>query len=103
MSLKRGAAYSQDPRDRVLHTSGTIREAAERFGVRPSDVSKAGARSRTSGQRTTKIRGGQRKPILAGREDLLRARTAEVPDATLAELQTKLHETHGIKICIGAL
>jgi transposase len=97
------APPSQDLRDRVLDACGTIREVAERFGVSPSYVSKAGARLRTSGQRTTKPRGGQRRPILAGREDLLRARIAEVPDATLAELQSWLRETHGIKVCIGAL
>jgi transposase len=103
MSWKRGEEYSQDLRDRVLGARGSIRAVAERFGVSPSYVSKAGGRWRSTGQRTTKPRGGQRKPILAGREDMLRARVAEVRDATLAELQTWLRESHGIKICIGAL
>ena len=103
MRLKRGEEYAQHLRDRVLDAPGTIREVAERFGVSPSYVSKAGARLRSSGQRTTKPRGGQRTPILAGREDLLRGRVAEVPDATLAELQIWLRETHGITISIGAL
>ena len=40
--------------------------------------------------------------MLAGREDLLRAKVAEVPDATLGELQRWSLETHDIKICIGA-
>ena len=103
MSLKRGEEYSQDLRDRVLDASGTIRQVADRFGVSPSYVSKVGARLRSTGQRTTKPRGGQRRAILANREDLLRGRIAEVPDVTLAELQTWLRETHGIKICMGAL
>ena len=103
MSWKPGQEYSQDLRDRVLAASGRIRAVAERFGVSASYVSKAGSRLRQSGQRTTKPRGGQRKAILAGQEELLRARVAEVPDATLVELQSWLQQTHGIKICIGAL
>jgi transposase len=103
MSRKRGEEYSQDLRDRVLEATGSIRAVGERFGVSPSYVSKAGARFRLTGQRTTKPRGGQRPAILAGREELLRERVAEVPDTTLAELQAWLLDVHGIKICIGAL
>lgn len=103
MSRKRGEEYGQDLRERVLEAAGSIREVAERFEVSPSYVSKAGRRFRLTGQRTTKPRGGQRRPILEGREDLLRARVAEVPDATLAELRSWLQEMHAIKISVGAL
>jgi transposase len=103
MSLKRGSEYSQDLRDRVLDAEGSIRAVAERFGVSASYVSKVGGRFRLTGQRTTKPRGGQRRAILEGREDLVCARVREVPDETLAELQKWLQEAHGIKICIGAL
>lgn len=103
MSLKRGAAYSQDLRERVLEADGSIRAVAERFGVSASYVSKVGARFRLTGRRTTKRRGGQRRAILEGREGLVRARVAAVPDATLAELREWLLEVHGIKICTGAL
>lgn len=103
MSRKRGEEYGQDLRDRVLDAKGPIREVAERFGVSPSYVSKIGSRFRLTGERATKPRGGQRRPILEGREALLRARVGEVKDATLAELQGWLLEAHGIKICIGAL
>lgn len=103
MSRKRGEEYSQDLRDRVIEADGSIREVADRFGVSPSYVSKATSRFRLTGQRTTKPRGGQREAILAGREALLRARVAEVPDATLGELQLWLTEMHSIKICTGAL
>src|SRR5216684_1756777 len=102
MSRKRGEEYSQDLRDRVLDAPGPIRDVAERFGVSPSYVSKVGSRLRQTGQRTTKPRGGQRRAILQDREDLLRARLAEVPDSTLEELRSWLLESHGIKICIGA-
>ena len=103
MSRKRGEEYSQDLRDRVLEAEGSIREVGDRFGVSPSYVSKVTSRLRLTGQRTTKPRGGQRKTILAGREDLLHARVAEIPDATLGELQLWLRELHDIKISIGAL
>lgn len=103
MSWKRGEEYSQDLRDRVLDASGRVCEVARQFGVSVSYVSKACARYRASGERTTKRRGGQHKPILAGREDLLRARIGAVPDITLVELQTWLRETQEIKISIGAL
>jgi transposase len=103
MSRRRGQEYSQDLRDRVLEAEGPIRQVADRFGVSASYVSKVGSRLRLTGERTTKPRGGQRKPILEGREDLLRSRVAEVPDATLAELQIWLRETHSVKICTGAL
>lgn len=103
MGWRRGQEYSQDLRDRVLEAEGPIRQVADRFGVSASYVSKVTSRLRLTGQRSTKPRGGQRQPILAGREDLLRTRVAEVPDASLAELRRWLLETHGIKICIGAL
>lgn len=103
MSWKRGEEYSQDLRDRVLDASGRVCEVARRYGVSVSYVSKACARYQSTGERTTKRRGGQHKPILAGREDVLRSRIAAVPDMTLVELQTWLLETQAIKISIGAL
>jgi transposase len=103
MSLKRGQEYSQDLRDRVLVGEGSIREVAERLSVSSSYVSKATSRFRLTGQRTTKPRGGQRRPILSGLEDDLRARVEAVKDTTLEELRSWLLEVHGIKISIGAL
>ncbi|HEX9464144.1 MAG TPA: hypothetical protein VGB82_16220 [Alphaproteobacteria bacterium] len=103
MSWKRGSEYSQDLRDMVIETPGSVREVAKRFGVSPAYVSRVVTRLRLTGGRTTKPRGGQRKPILAGREDVLRARLVELPDTTLTELQRWLMDTHGIKISIGAL
>jgi transposase len=103
MSWKRGQSYSQDLRDRVLAAEGVIRAVADRFGVSASFVSKATSRLRLTGQRTAKRRGGQQPAIMAGREDILRGRVAEVPDATLEELRAWLLAEHGIKISIGAL
>lgn len=103
MSLKRGQEYSQDLRDRVLGTAGTIREVADRLSVSASYVSKVTSRFRMSGQRTTKPRGGQREAILSGREDLVRARLETVKDTTLEELRNWLLQGHGIRISMGAL
>lgn len=103
MNRKRGEEYSQDLREQVLAADGSIRQVASRFGVSSAYVSKVRSRLRLTGQRTTKPRGGQRKPILAGREDLLRARLAAAPDATLVDLQRWLLESHGLKISTGAL
>jgi len=103
MSLKRGQEYSQDLRERVLEGEGSIREVADRLSVSPSYVSKATSRLRQTGQRTTKPRGGQRQPILAGREDLVRAQLEAVKDTTLEELRSWLRHEHGIEISIGAL
>ncbi|HEX9464137.1 MAG TPA: transcriptional regulator [Alphaproteobacteria bacterium] len=103
MARKRGEEHSQELRDRVLGEPGPVREVAARLGVSPSYVSKARARLRLTGERTTKQRGGRRRPILSGREDLLRAKLVEIPDATLVDLQRWLAEAHAIKISIGAL
>jgi transposase len=103
MSLKRGQEYSQDLRDRVLEGEGSIREVADRLSVSASYVSKATSRFRLTGQRTTKRRGGQRQAILAGQEEVLRARLEAVKDATLEELRGWLLQEHSINISIGAL
>ena len=101
MSLKRGQEYSQDLRDRVLSGEGPIRAVADRLSVSASYVSKVSSRLRLTGQRTTKPRGGQRKAILAGREELLQLEA--VKDTTLEELRSWLLAEHGIRISIGAL
>ena len=103
MSLKRGQEYGQDLRDRVLDATGPIRTVAERLSVSASYVSKASSRLRLTGQRTTKPRGGQRKAILAGPDEVLRERLEAVKDATLEELRRWLLEVHSIKISMGAL
>jgi transposase len=103
MSLKRGQEYSQDLRDRVLDGEGPIRAVADRLSVSASYVSKVSSRLRLTGQRTTKPRGGQRKALLAGREELLRGQLEAVKDTTLEELRSWLLREHGIRISMGAL
>ncbi len=95
MAWRRGQAYGQDLRERVLGAVGlSLRAAAARFAVSPSYVAKARARLRETGETTPgpgeTTPGPQRNhvpPRLAPLEDALRARVAAGADATSAELR----------------
>ena len=50
MSWRRGKAYAQDLRDRVLAAKGRLREVAERFGVSQAYVSRMRSRHERLGQ-----------------------------------------------------
>ena len=50
MSWRKGQAYGQDLRDRVLAVPGVLREVAERFGVSQAYVCRARARREKLGQ-----------------------------------------------------
>jgi hypothetical protein len=50
MSWRKGQAYGQDLRDRVLAAPGVLREVAERFGVSQAYVCRARARRERLGQ-----------------------------------------------------
>ena len=52
MSWRKGQAYGQDLRDRVLWATGRVCEIAVRFGVSASYVSRARARRTQLGQST---------------------------------------------------
>ena len=87
MSWRRGQAYGQDLRDRVLAMAGApVREVAERFGVSASYVVKARTRQRSLGVATPGPQCNHVPARLAALHDALRARVAQV-DATLAELR----------------
>lgn len=97
MAWRRGQAYSQDLRDRVLAADElTARQAAFRFGVSVSYVVKARQHRAVTGSVTPR----PQKPCVARRlvhlHTALRDRLAEVPDATLAEHREWLSETHGV-------
>lgn len=99
MSWRRGRAYGQDLRDRVLAAvNEPIRVVAARFGVSPSYVSKVRSRFRKSGETTPGPQHNQVKPRLAPLYSLLRARVAEQADATIAELRAWVARDHGIAI-----
>jgi transposase len=99
MSWRRGQAYGQDLRDRVLAVAGDpIRVVAARLGVSPSYVSKVRSRFRKMGETTPGPQHNQVKPRLAPLHDALRARVAEQADATIAELRAWAAREHGIAI-----
>ena len=99
MAWRRGQAYGQDLRERVLGAAGlSLRAAAARFAVSPSYVAKARARLRETGETTP---GPQRNHVplrLAPLADTLRARVAAGADATLAELRAWALAEHGVRV-----
>jgi transposase len=99
MSRRRGQAYGQDLRDRVLAAVGEpIRAVAARFAVSPSYVSKIRARLRATGSKTPGPQHNHVPPRLAPLNDALRARVAEQADATIAELRAWVAREHGITV-----
>jgi transposase len=99
MAWRRGQAYSQDLRERVLAADGEpIREVAERLSVSPSYVVKVRARLRATGERAARPQRGQLTPRLLPFTAALRARLAEVPDAATGELQTWVAEECGVRV-----
>jgi transposase len=99
MGWRRGQAYAQDLRDRVLAAVGEpIRAVAARLGVSPSYVSKVHSRCRKTGETTPGPQHNHVTPRLAPLYDALRARVAEQADATIGELRTWVGREHGIAV-----
>lgn len=99
MAWRRGQAYGQDLRDRVLACADmTLVEVATRFDVSPSYVSKVRARLRVLGQATPGAQRGHLPLRLAGLTDALQARIKASPDATLNELRAWLSQTHQVSV-----
>lgn len=99
MGWRRGQAYSQDLRDRVLAAEGeAVRDVAERLSVSPSYVVKVRARLRATGERTARPQRCQLAPRLLPLADALRAHLVEVPDATIVELRAWAAVEHGVRV-----
>ena len=99
MSWRRGQAYGQDLRERVLAaTDLTLRQAAARFAVSPSFVAKARARLRDTGQVTPGLQHNLVPPRLLPLHDALRARVAAEADRTVAELRAWVAAEHGVRV-----
>jgi transposase len=95
------AAYSSDLRERVVHTIGegtSRRGAAGFFKVSVSTAIRWTKRLTTTSSCAPLPSGGDhRSKALEQHRDWLLALVGEEPDATLAEIQTRLSETHGLK------
>lgn len=101
---RRGVAYSQDLRDRVLAADGlSARAVAERYGVSISYVIKARQRRDRLGERTPGAQRSHVKAKLAEQDAALSAQVARQPDATLAELREWALRELGICVSITAL
>jgi transposase len=104
MAWRRGQAYGQDLRDRVLACPEmTLVEVAIRFEVSPSYVSKVRARLREFGDAAP---GAQRNHVplrLAPLVDALRARIKAVPDAKLDEMRSWLRDTHNVGVSYSVM
>jgi transposase len=99
MARRRGRAYGQDLRDRVLAAAGlSLRAAAVRFAVSPSYVAKVRARLRDTGEATPGPQRNHVPPRLAPLAGALRARVAAGADATLAELRAWALAEHGVRV-----
>lgn len=103
MAWRRGQAYGQDLRDRVLAASGSMREVAERFEVSLSYVSKVRGRHRGWGETAARVQCSHTPHKLAGLEQQLRARVAEANDLTLEQLRDWLRAEHGLSVCHGTM
>jgi transposase len=104
MGWRRGQAYAQDLRDRVLGCGELkLREVAARFGVSPSYVSKARARLRELGDRRPGLQRSHLPLRLAPFADAVCARLNEVPDAKLNDLRSWLEQKHGVKVSYSVL
>jgi transposase len=87
------APLSRDLRERIVRTvegGASIRQAALRFEVSPSAAVKLMRRVRETGSAAPGRIGGHRRPVLEGREALLRSLVDAKDDITLAEIRAEL-------------
>jgi transposase len=101
---RRGKAYSQDLRDRVLSADGIgSGQVADRFGVSASYVVKARQRRDRLGEMTPGAQRSHTPLKLAGHEDAITAQIALQPDMTLDELRSWILTELGISVCINTV
>jgi transposase len=103
---RRGQAYSQDLRDRVLAAvdgGAAAGEVAALFKVSVSYISKAMIRRRATGERTARPQRSHQAFKLAPFEAAIRAEVLRRSDATLEELRRWLAETHQVEVSLGAM
>ena len=106
MLWKRGKAYSQDLRERVLAEAddgAEVGEIATILRVSVSYVSKVLDRRRRTGETAARPQRCQLKPKLAALYEEIAAWVNEHPDATIGELQVWLRQTHQISASSGLI
>ena len=101
---RRGRAYSQDLRDRVLSADGIgSGQVAGRFGVSASYVVKARQRRDRLGEVTCGAQRSHTPPKLAGHDAAITAQVARQPDMTLDELRAWILAELGISVSISTV
>jgi len=104
MGWRRGQAYSQDLRDRVLAANGeSAREVADRLDVSVSYVVKARQRRDRDGRVTAGPVSFARPRLLAEHDDAIRRRVREQSDGTLEDLRAWLARSVGISVSVGTM
>ena len=104
MAWRRGQAYGQDLRERVLACPDlTLMQVATRFGVSASYVSKVRARLRDLGDAGPGLQRNHVPLRLAPFVDAVRARVRAVPDAKLTELRLWLQTTHNVSVSYAVM
>jgi len=99
MVWRRGQAYSQDLRDRVLGVADTgapVGRIASILMVSVSYVSKVLSRRRLTGETEARPQRCHVAPKLAAFHDLIRERIVSFPATTLDELRRWLEMEHGV-------
>lgn len=103
MGWRRGQAYSQDLRDRVLWAQGTAAVVGERLNVSASHVVKVRARRDQLGEQGARAQKCHVPAKLAGHDEALRARVRQAPDATLAEMVEWTRTTLAVTVSVGTM
>ena len=103
MSWRRGRAYAQDLRDRVLASPGLLREVAERFGVSQAYVSRVRSRHARLGQTSAGAQCNHVPLRLAALSEPLLAQVAKAPEQTLAQLCQWVQAEHGVQVCAATM
>lgn len=101
---RRGQAYSQDLRDRVLAADGeSARDVADRLEVSASYVVKARQRRDRDGRLTAGRQSCGPRRTLADHDAAIEENVREHPDATLEERRVWLRQVHGVSVSIGTM
>jgi transposase len=103
MDWRRGQAYAQDLRGRVLAAEGSARAVAARFGVSVSYVVKARQRRDRTGEVTARPQRSHTPRRLAALHDVIVAYVQAHRDATLNELRAWLLAAHGVAVSMGLM
>jgi transposase len=98
MSWRKGQAYGQDLRDRVLAAPGLLGQVAERFGVSQSYISRARWRLSRLGQPSAGAQCNHVPLRLAALKEPLLAQVALAPEQTLVQLCQWVKAAHGVQV-----